>query len=81
MPKHNRTQDAVESRIVKRIAVSIDTLLRHHFQIEVDSSLANPQPVPRHICHKYLIDLIEAAETIEQESTQVMSPISDGSEQ
>ena len=58
--KHNHTRDPLSSapfRFLKRVRLSIDTLLRVELGLPVDPDLTEPQPIPREQCVQYLKDI------------------------
>lgn len=72
MGKHKRSQTSESERELKRIALSLDTLLRKRFGLPIDPNLQNPQPVSTERCLEFLRDVISS--TSSSGVTEVMSP-------
>ena len=60
---HKRSGESDSIRSVKRIALSIDTLLRRQLNLQVSTELADPQPCSRRSCIEFLRQSIESCET------------------
>ena len=76
MTKRKRSDTSTACRELKRIALSLDTLLRKHYALPVDPALDNPQPVSTERCLEYLKSVFENASS-SSVVTQVMSPSDD----
>ena len=75
MPKTKRSESSHAARHEKRVAITIDTLLRERLGLEADTTLSTPKPVPDFLAIAWVQGWasIDPAETV----TQVMSPITD----
>ena len=70
MTKHKRSDRSNEDRFLKRLAVSIDTLLCLRYQLPVEETFTHHLPVPPADCIEYLE--VVAQKTVPEH--QVMSP-------
>ena len=66
---HKRSRGSDSLRSAKRIALSIDTLLRRQLNLQVSTELADPQPCSRRSCIEFLRQSIESCETEIKEPT------------